>query len=309
MGFSENLVKALSIRNMSSVTLSARLGIPESEMNTYLTANVYPDASRLGEIAKALRMRVSDLCAEDGLHYSSFGQELRELRERNDLSAKELASTIDITPNNLYKMERNYYFPTAEVSARLLTLFGNDYAMIRDKYATHQSKAKIKATTPKPKKVFVMPPKDDEEKAYGKAIADAIKAARSNLGISMNYAAETLGVSPTTMVRLESGYIPKGELCTNLRKLLDVDVDKIKATKPLVIVKRPVVKAKPENGDVPTQTIKTDWLDYLDMIESDSEYRKAATAILQYVVNKKELPTLTDAPQASIILKLIQKGV
>lgn len=312
--FNSNLTVALNNRNMTFAQLAGRCGLSESEAYSYEHADICPDPQTLQKMAEVLNLKVSDIAGDKPLEFSSFGKELRELRERNSLSRDELAKLLNTQYTRVAKWEVGYANPSTDMIDKLSDLFGDDMTALLKKYGVN--KIQRKSTCKKPgnaKAALIIQPKTDEEIEYGKRIGKAIRQARKDLGITRQFAASTLGISETTMHRIESGYIPKGNLVTDIKRNFNVNIDALKCEEKPSISK---VAEKPIHKVVDVPSIKADenksfrpaWIEYLDMIESDAEYRRAATALLNHVFNDAELTTLPDSPQANIVLKMIAKG-
>ena len=313
MGFSKNIVTAIENRKFAPEIFAGLCGITQNEMDTYIKADICPDPPTLRKMADVLKLKVSDIAGDDDLTFTSFGKELGELRKKGGMSRNELGTLIDKSNNSIAKYELNLCKTPKDVNEKLTDLFGDDYVMLMKKYKVDE-KPQAKAKT-KPKRLvsFVNHPKTPEDRAYGKEIGAAIHEARKDLGVTIQYAASLLDVSPTTFVRLENGYIPTGSLVGTIKSVLGVDISKIKRPEAIVTSKpEAVAPSKPEvvapSKPEMVAPFKPVWIDYLDMIEDDSEYRKASTALLNHVFNGVVIPTLDDAPQANIILKMIKMG-
>ena len=95
---------ALERKGMTPDACAAKCRIPAHEFDLYAKGICFPDSQTLGRIADALDVRVKDLAGDAPLTYTSFGQELRAMREAVGLKRTEFAELTSIP----YKSLTNY---------------------------------------------------------------------------------------------------------------------------------------------------------------------------------------------------------
>lgn len=74
---------------------------------------------------------------------STFGEFIRELREKEGLPIRKVAAQLDIDPSLLGKIERNDRPPTKEQIKKLAEIFGQDENYLLSEFVSDQIAYKI----------------------------------------------------------------------------------------------------------------------------------------------------------------------
>ena len=74
---------------------------------------------------------------------STFGEFIRELREKTGLPIRKVAAQLDIDPSLLGKIERNDRQPTKEQIKKLAEIFGQDENYLLSEFVSDQIAYKI----------------------------------------------------------------------------------------------------------------------------------------------------------------------
>ena len=74
---------------------------------------------------------------------STFGEFIRELREKEGLPIRKVAAQLDIDPSLLGKFERNDRQPTKEQIKKLAEIFGQDESYLLSEFISDQIAYKI----------------------------------------------------------------------------------------------------------------------------------------------------------------------
>lgn len=273
--FGANLNKALDHKGITPETCAARCRIPQHEFDLYVKGICIPDAATLGKIADALSVRVKDLAGDEPLEYTSFGAELRALREAAGFNRAEMSELTGIPYKSLCNYERGESKRVSEINFnKLREVLGEDFMTIAKKYEI-PSKAKHTKTVK-----TIRPAKTAEEITEAKRLAEKTAADRKAANLSREAYAEKIGVSATTVFRMESG-----EYCP--------------------------VDFKPEKKcDTVSQSqkpgLKADYFKLLDFIDDDKEYREAVKELVHWGFEGGELKPV-NRPQADLIFKMIVK--
>lgn len=270
--FGSNLSKALAHKGISPETCAARCRIPQHEFDLYVKGICIPDAATLGKIADALSVRVKDLAGDMPLEYTTFGEELRALREAAGINRAEMSELTGIPYKSLCNYERGASKKVSEVNFnKLKEVLGDDFMTLVKKYEV-PSKAKRTHSAK-----TIRPAKTAEELTEAKRLAEKTAADRKAANLSREAYAEKIGVSATTVFRMESG-----EYCP-------VDF------KPCDTVSQ---SQKPK--------LKRENFDLLDFIDDDKEYREAVKELIRWGFDGGELKPVNH-PQADLIFKMIMK--
>lgn len=74
---------------------------------------------------------------------STFGEFIRELREKTGLPIRKVAAQLDIDPSLLGKIERNDRHPTKDQIRKLAEIFGQDENYLLSEFVSDQIAYKI----------------------------------------------------------------------------------------------------------------------------------------------------------------------
>jgi transcriptional regulator with XRE-family HTH domain len=74
---------------------------------------------------------------------TSFGEYIRQLREKQELPLRKVAAQLDIDPSLLGKIERNERHPTKEVIIGISKVFKVDIKILQREYVSDQIAYKI----------------------------------------------------------------------------------------------------------------------------------------------------------------------
>jgi len=74
---------------------------------------------------------------------STFGEFIRELREKTGLPIRKVAAKLDIDPSLLGKIERNDRQPTKEQIKKLAEIFGQDENYLLSEFVSDQIAYKV----------------------------------------------------------------------------------------------------------------------------------------------------------------------
>lgn len=270
--FGANLNKALDHKGISPETCAARCRIPQHEFDLYTKGICFPDAATLGKIADALGIRVKDLAGDMPLEYTTFGEELRALREAAGINRAEMSELTGIPYKSLCNYEGGASKRVSEANFnKLKEVLGEDFMTIAKKYEIPSGKAKRTHSVK-----TIRPAKTAEEITEAKRLAEKTAADRKAANLSREAYAEKIGVSATTVFRMESG-----EYCP-------VDF------KPCDTVSQQKPRLKRENFDL------------LNFIDDDGEYREAVKELVRWGFDGGELKPV-NRPQADLIFKMIMK--
>lgn len=284
--FGSNLSKALAHKGISPETCAARCRIPQHEFDLYVKGICIPDAATLGKIADALSVRVKDLAGDLPLEYTTFGEELRALREAAGINRMEMAELTGIP----YKSLVNYESGNSKTVNRanfekLHEALGEDFMNIVYKY-------NVSDKANKPRTAIIHPAKGDSEIAEAKRIGSVIKADRKSKGLTGTEYAKYLDVSRTTLLRIESGdYVLTPELEERLSAKVNLDAE------PVAITEEPV-----SHNEKPK--LKRENFDLLNFIDDDGEYREAVKELIRWSFEGGELKPVNH-PQADLLFKMI----
>lgn len=269
--FGANLNKALAHKGISPETCAARCRIPQHEFDLYTKGVCFPDAATLGKIADALGVRVKDLAGDMPLEYTTFGEELRALREAAGINRAEMSELTGIPYKSLCNYERGASKKVSEANfEKLKETLGGDFVTLVKKYEVN-GKAKRTHSVK-----TIRPAKTAEELTEAKRLAEKTAADRKAANLSREAYAEKIGVSATTVFRMESG-----EYCPVDFKPCDT-----------------VSQQKPK--------LKADFFKLLDFIDDDKEYREAVKELIRWGFEGGELRPV-NRPQADLIFKMIVK--
>jgi transcriptional regulator with XRE-family HTH domain len=75
--------------------------------------------------------------------HTSFGEQLRQLRERTGMSLREVSQNLDIDPSLLAKIERNQRPPTKLLIKRVANFFEVSEKELREEFLSDQIAYKI----------------------------------------------------------------------------------------------------------------------------------------------------------------------
>lgn len=283
--FGENLVKAMEHAGLTTTQAAAKCQIPTDELKDYISGICYPDARTLGAIADALNLRVKDLAGGDPLKFTSFGDELRAMRESLGLNRKEVSVLTGVPYKSVcnYEYGESKHLTKANVE-KFKEVFGGDFMTILKKYDIPEKRT---CTTPGEHEVVIHKARGESEMEMAKNFADHVRSARGSLTPKMY--SENIGVSRATISRMESGnYIPTLQFAEKL------------GFKTVLKTQRVVPKTE--------KNFEAAWFKYLSFIEDDAEYRKAVKALAAYVFEDADLTEIPDAKEANLIFKMIKAG-
>lgn len=287
--FGTNLMTALEHKRMTPDACAARCHIPAHEFDLYAKGICFPDAQTLGKIADALDVKVKDLAGDEPLTYTSFGQELRAMREAIGLNRKEVAELTGVP----YKSICNYEF---DISKRLTKanvekfreIFGGEFMTILKKYNVT---CNSNIACPKTREAVIHPANADETE-LARNFAEHVNSNRGNL--TRRVYADQIGVSCSTLKRMESGdYVPTPKFAEKVGFVVEV---------PTVVVEEKPTKA---NRPAEERRFEKAWFNYLSFIDDNLEYRKAVKALAAYVFDGVDLPEIPDAKEANLIFRMI----
>lgn len=286
--FATNLQRAIDFKGTTSGVVAARCGIPQHEFDLYVNGIVEPDAQRLEAISNNLGMSVKELAGDDELTFTSFGSELRKLREEAGLTLSELQELTGVYAATISKYELGKTkTPTKESIDKIADVLGDGFMKIVERYIP-EAMTSMRKKNP----TVLTPAKTDEERKSALAYGAGVRASREELGMSRETLSEKLGVSKSTIYRIEhEGYVPTDEFRQKLEAI--ISVTPIEAEEP---------KPKAEFG------FKKEWFALLDYLD-DADFRKATTALLNNLIDGTDIPDV-GSPEANLILRMIKgKGV
>lgn len=292
--FSKNINTALGHANLTATECAHKLRILPSEFDVYARGICFPDAATLGKIADVLHVKVKDLAGDEPLEYTSFGQELRAMREGLGLKRTEVAELTGVPYKSVcnYEMDLSKRLTKANVQ-KFAETFGEEFMTILKKYnVTCNSNIACPAT----RESLIHPAKADETE-LARNFADYVKFHRGNL--TRRVYADRIGVSSSTLNRMESGeYVPTPKFAEKVGFVADVKPVVIAEEKPTATVAEPTKERKFEKA----------WFNLLSFIDDNLEYRRAVRALVAYVFDGVDLPEIPDAKEANLIFRMIKEG-
>lgn len=297
MSFANNLGALMAEKNLKPGGLASFCRVSESEVNAYLNG-AEPDPASLQKICDRFHLKVKELAGDDDYESSTFGTELRKIRRAAGMSVRDVADAIGTNSSVIVRLEKDETkAPSDNIMEGLEILFGDDVTRIRKRY----KKGTIKSFS---RKAVIVKPHSPEEIEEGKRIGHRIYQLSRDNNIKAVDIADACGISITTWKRMINGCRPTDELAEKLADVIGCSVNDF-YTDP-VIVEETETESEVEmiNG-----SFKKEWVDLIDLIENDTEYRAAVTALFRYAFEGKELEPIEGMPEASILLKLIRKGV
>ena len=305
----KNLRNYITYSKSSESDVASAFNISTDELNAYLGGYAEPDPRVLEIMSSIIGVKIGDFAGERELVYTSFGDELTKLREAHGLSRKDVAGIIEIP----FATYRNYESgastsPTTKANEGLQILFGDEYSSIIKKYGC---KVHVSPRGHSTAAVLIKPTNNEDEK-YGLRVGKTIRAFRDANKIKATDFSKALGISITTLFRLESkGHYPTPQLADKMRDKYGLDISTVEKR---VDIKKSddkvTIKARPTNGRAgESMAFNRKWAQMLSMIEDDAEYRKAMTFVLHHIIDGEDIPVLADGSQAALVLKMISADV
>lgn len=294
--FSKNINTALEHANLTATECAHKLRILPSEFDVYAKGICFPDAATLGKIADVLHVKVKDLAGDEPLEYTSFGQELRAMREGLGLKRTEVAELTGVPYKSICNYESGLSKRLTKANVEKFTeTFGGDFVTILKKY-NMVSNSNI--ACPATREAVIHPAKADETE-LARNFAEHVKLQRGNL--TCRVYADHLGVSHSTLKRMESGeYVPTPKFAEKVGFVAEA---------PTVVVEEKLTMIAEQK---PTATVERKfekaWFNYLSFIDDNLEYRKAVKALVAYVFDGADLAEIPDAKEANLIFRMIKEG-
>lgn len=291
--FSKNINTALEHANLTATECAHKLRILPSEFDVYAKGICFPDAATLGKIADVLHVKVKDLAGDEPLEYTSFGQELRAMREGLGLKRTEVAELTGVPYKSVCNYESGLSKRLTKANVEKFTeTFGGDFVTILKKY-NMVSNSNI--ACPATRESLIHPAKADETE-LARNFADYVKFHRGNL--TRRVYADHLGVSHSTLKRMESGeYVPTPKFAEKVGFVAEAPTVVVEE-KPTATVAEPTKERKFEKA----------WFNLLSFIDDNLEYRRAVRALVAYVFDGVDLPEIPDAKEANLIFRMIKEG-
>ena len=300
MSFASNLATVMIENKLQPEEAAMLCRVSESEFKAYLNG-AEPDPTSLNKICTRFNIKIGDLYSDDDCAKTSFGTELRKIRRSAGMSIRDVADAIGTTSSVIVRLEKDETkAPSDNIMEGLEILFGDDVTRIRKRY----KKGTIKSFS---RKAVIIKPHSPEEVEEGKRIGHRIYQLSKDHNIKAIDIADACGISITTWKRIINGYRPMDELAEKLANAIGCSVDDFYADS-VVVVEETETESEGEMRMV-NDSFKKEWVDMIDLIENDTEYRAAVTALFRYAFEGKELEPIDGMPEASILLKLIRKGV
>lgn len=301
--FANNMTKAMAHANLTASETAAKARIPSHEFEVYASGVCIPDAATLGKIADVLHVKVKDLAGDEPLEYTSFGQELRAMREGLGLKRTEVAELTGVPYKSIcnYEMGLSKRLTKANVQ-KFAETFGGEFMTILKKYNVT---CNSNIACPKTREAVIHPAKADETE-LARNFAEYVKFQRGNL--TCRVYADHLGVSHSTLKRMESGdYVPTPKFAEKVGFVAEAPTVVVEE-KPVVIAeKKPTVIVEAHHHEE-KRSFEAAWFKYLSFIDDDHEYRKAVKALAAYVFDGVDLPEIPDAKEANLIFRMIKEG-
>lgn len=307
--FAQNLAIAMNRKGYTPQDMASSIDAPLDHVQGYLAGNFEPDPPTIRKMAEVLNLNVGDLGGDEILTFDGFGAELRRMRHKAGLSGNELAHLLNMAPSVLLKIEKGTTKTASkETLDKLRDLFGDEFKSLERKYR------KELVAENRRQQVVLIKPQNDDDRAAGAEVAGQINKALKATHLTVEQLATKADISLSTLNRIRlQGYRPTPELAERLSNVLGTEITVPVVTAPKAEVASvtkptaPIVALKPvsaESTDTNLRNILNKGVDLLSYIESDAEYRAAASALMVYALDGTE-PDLSGYPQASLVFKMV----
>lgn len=322
MSFSKNLATALNERKMTVDYASGRTGITSKDLNMFLNGIVEPDPSEIQKIADVLNVTVKDLGGDDDLTFTSFGAELKAMRERQGLTVSEASKLLGVSHQLVLDIERDVTSsPQKKTMSKYADLFGDEFMAIKRKYFPQGIKKHVNSG-----EIMTAKPDSPMEAAKAEAIKNAINMTMEKKKITNFAFCKRIGISHKTLEKIRiHGYLPTQKLYERIVEVLGYEPTAVRIpckeapAKPVAKkVEKPVAKTaenpvveviQPPKKATTATGFRREWADLLRYIDSDAEYRKATEALFKLVFDDTDVRQIDGCPQANMVLKMAKATI